>query len=234
MSSTKHNEQPGPNKSFLKMKDLSEATGVPKSTILLYVKQGLLPAPVKTSPNMAYYDPVCIEKIGFIKKIQASRRLPLAAIKGLIKEMDKGRDVTPLLELQTTLFGGCSEKMDINAFCKAANLSNETVKRFCDLELIIPLEKDVFDSHDLDLACRLAKSLDAGINPADLSFYPKIAKKIVSAEIQMREQYTKDLEYEDNARMTLEMTEMARGLRAYVIDRTLQKELIKFKGLKKK
>ena len=53
--------------SLLKMKQLADATGVAKSTILLYVKRGLLPKPVKTSPNMAYYDPICIQRIAFIK-----------------------------------------------------------------------------------------------------------------------------------------------------------------------
>ena len=37
----------------LRMKQLMEATGLPKSTLLYYVEQGLLPPPVKTSPNMA-------------------------------------------------------------------------------------------------------------------------------------------------------------------------------------
>ncbi len=55
----------------------------------------------------------------------------------------------------------------------------------------------------------------------------------MEAEIGLRETYTRDLGFRDNATLTLELTQMARGLRAYVIDRTLQKELIGFKGLKK-
>ena len=106
------------NPPLLKMKQLADATGVAKSTILLYVKKGLLPKPVKTSPNMAYYDPVCIERIVFIKKIQASHRLPLAAIKGLIREMDKGQDIAPLLELQSMLFGAAGKILDKKLFCK--------------------------------------------------------------------------------------------------------------------
>lgn len=220
-------------KRLLKMKSLSEATGVAKSTILLYVKKGLLPEPVKTSPNMAYYDPVCIERVKFIKNIQASRRLPLSAIKGLLKEMDNGRDVSPLLELQTTLFGGAGEKMDTASFCKNAGLTPEELNFLCCLELIIPLEDSLFDSHDLNLARQIKKCMDVGIDPKNLTFYPEYAKKIVTKEIQMREKYTKDLGFKEDAMLTLEMTQMARGLRAYVIDRKLQKELIKFKGLKK-
>ena len=38
----------------MRMNQLMVATGLPKSTLLYYVELGLLPRPVKTSPNMAY------------------------------------------------------------------------------------------------------------------------------------------------------------------------------------
>ncbi|MCG8634816.1 MAG: MerR family transcriptional regulator [Desulfobacterales bacterium] len=218
---------------MLKMKELADATGVAKSTILLYVNKGLLPLPVKTSPNMAYYDPLCIDRIAFIRKVQSTHRLPLAAIKGLLKEMDKGRDVTPLLELQSTVFGSSTGKMDARAFTGASGLTKQQLQELCGLGLIMPLEQDLFDEQDLELARQLKSCMDRGMVPEDLSFYPKFAKKIVEAEISLREAYTRGLGFRENAALTLELTRMARGLRAYVIDRTLQKELIGFKGLKK-
>ncbi|MCG8685476.1 MAG: MerR family transcriptional regulator [Desulfobacterales bacterium] len=232
MASTKGRLKNKNNAPMLKMKELAEAAGVAKSTILLYVNKGLLPQPVKTSPNMAYYDPSCVDRISFIKKIQASHRLPLAAIKGLLKEMDKGRDITPLLELQSTVFGGSADKMDAQAFAEEAGLTSKQLDILCSLKLIIPLEDGLFDDQDLDLARQFKTCLDRGMDLSDFGFYPEFAKKIVKAEIELRETYTKDLDFRENASLTLEMTRMARGLRAYVIDRTLQKELIGFKGLK--
>ena len=222
---------------MLKMKDLAEATGVPKSTILLYVKEGLLPPPVKTSPNMAYYHPACVRRIAFIKQVQSTRRLPLAAIKGLLKEMDRGRDITPLLELQSTVFGTDSEnteKMDARAFCRASGLGATVLEALVEMGLLIPLEPGRFDAQDLDLACQLSVCMEKGMDPEDLAFYPRYARGIVAAEIALREKCTQGLDYSENASLTLELTQMARGLRAYVIDRTLQKELIRFKGLKKR
>ncbi len=221
------------HEAMLKMKDLSQATGVAKSTILLYVKKGLLPAPVKTSPNMAYYDPGCVDRIAFIRRVQASHRLPLAAIKGLLKEMDKGHDITPLLELQSMLFGASTEKMDTQAFSRASGLTPKQLTALRVQGLIMPIEENLFDEHDLELARQLKVCLDRGMAMEDLAFYPAFAKKIVEAEIRLRETYTQDLAFRENAALTLELTQMARGLRAYVIDRTLQKELIGFKGLKK-
>jgi DNA-binding transcriptional MerR regulator len=221
------------NQPLLKMKQLADATGVAKSTILLYVKKGLLPAPVKTSPNMAYYDPLCIERIAFIKKVQSSHRLPLAAIKGLIREMDQGRDIAPLLELQSMLFGSAGETLDRDRFCKATGLTGSQVAALCRLELISPLEKNGFDDQDLAVARLLKECLDLGVAPVDLAFYPGFARQIVDREIGLREKYTMGLDFKENAGLTLELTKLARGLRPYIIDRTLTKSLLEFKGLNK-
>lgn len=219
---------------MLKMKELAEASGAAKSTILLYVNKGLLPQPVKTSPNMAYYDPACVARIQFIKNVQASHRLPLAAIKGLLREMDRGRDITPLLELQSTVFGSKTDKMDAVTFLKKSGLSSEQLEQLTHQGLIMPLEQDLFDGQDLDLARQFKRSMDRGMTVEDFSFYPEFARKIVEAEILLRDKYTSDLGFRENASLTLEMTRMARGLRAYVIDRTLQKKLIGFNGLQNK
>jgi len=219
--------------SLLKMKQLADATGVAKSTILLYVKKGLLPQPVKTSPNMAYYDPACIERIAFIKKVQASHRLPLAAIKGLVRELDKGQDIAPLLELQSMLFGAAGKILDRKKFCKATGLSDFQVSALCRLRLLVPLGQDGFDDQDLAVARLLKECLDLGVAPEDLGFYPEFARQIVDSEIQLRETYTKDLGFKENAGLTLELTRLARGLRPYVIDRTLTTSLLEFKGLNK-
>ncbi len=217
---------------MLKMKELVSATGVPKSTILLYAKQGLLPKPMKTSPNMAWYDPVCIERIAFIKQVQSTHRLPLAAIRGLVKEMEKGRNVDLMLELQTNVFGSGKKTVGKKAFCKATGLTGDELDRLCRMALIQPLEEDRFNEQDKAMGILFKQSLDLGMNPDDLDFYPELAKKLVEKELALREQHTADLAFEENASLTLELTRMARSIRSYVIDRTMQKRLMEYKGLK--
>ena len=53
-------------------------------TVKHYVREGLLPRPVKTSRNMAYYGEACIDRIKLIKKIQKEKFLPLEVIKRLL------------------------------------------------------------------------------------------------------------------------------------------------------
>jgi len=55
---------------MLKMNDLSKLTNTPKSTILYYIKEGLLPEPFKDKPNFHLYDEGNIQLIEFIKYLQ--------------------------------------------------------------------------------------------------------------------------------------------------------------------
>ncbi|HYH59770.1 MAG TPA: MerR family transcriptional regulator [Thermoleophilaceae bacterium] len=66
------------------MSELAERSGVSTATIKHYLREGLLPEPVKTSRNMAWYPPEFVERIQLIKELQERRFMPLKAIKGLL------------------------------------------------------------------------------------------------------------------------------------------------------
>jgi len=213
---------------FYKMKDLAAATGIPKSTILLYVNKGLLPQPVRPVSNVAYYHPDCVERIAFIRRIQSSHRLPLAAIKGLLKEMDRGKDINTLLDLQILLFATeGDQRLDAAGLEEAAGLSVSQADALVAARLLIPLEDGRFDPEDVAVAKLLKTGLQLGIKIEELSFYPRLADQIVENELDLRRRRTRCLTFEEDAALTLEMTHVARGLRTYIIDRVMQRRLIK-------
>jgi DNA-binding transcriptional MerR regulator len=76
----------GANGDLLRMGELAEASGVPAPTIKHYLREGLLPEPVKTSRNMAYYSPEFVDRIKLIKQLQEERFMPLKAIKSVLDE----------------------------------------------------------------------------------------------------------------------------------------------------
>jgi DNA-binding transcriptional MerR regulator len=76
----------GANGDLLRMGELAEASGVPAPTIKHYLREGLLPEPVKTSRNMAYYPPEFVDRIQLIKQLQEERFMPLKAIKSVLDE----------------------------------------------------------------------------------------------------------------------------------------------------
>ena len=71
-----------------RMKDLCEASGLPRQAIHFYIQQGLLPPGHKTGRNMAWYTEEHIERLRLIKKLQHEQFLPLKAIKALFDGED--------------------------------------------------------------------------------------------------------------------------------------------------
>jgi len=70
-----------PAKELLKISELAERAEVPVATVRHYLREGLLPEPVKTSRNMAYYPPEFVDRIRTIKRLQEERFMPLRVIK---------------------------------------------------------------------------------------------------------------------------------------------------------
>src|SRR5687768_16064729 len=71
---------------MLRMGELAEASGVSAGTIKHYLREGLLPEPVRTSRNMAYYPHEFVERIRLIKQLQEERFMPLRVIKSMLDD----------------------------------------------------------------------------------------------------------------------------------------------------
>jgi DNA-binding transcriptional MerR regulator len=82
----------------LKRSELAGASGVSTGTIKHYLREGLLPEPVRTSRNMAYYPPDFVERIRLIKRLQEERFMPLKLIKGVLEDAERPR--IPRAEVQ--------------------------------------------------------------------------------------------------------------------------------------
>lgn len=211
---------------LIKMKDLVSATGVSKATILYYINEGLLPKPVKTNPNVSYYPESFIEKIGFIKQLQNKHRLRLAQIKAVLKEQEKGHEVTPLIELNEVVFGKKEEvNYSFKEFAKQAGLKVQDVKKAIELNLLNPKSEAEFDAEDLAMARMLKRSIELGLTLDELDFYPKLAAEIVEKEIEIRKKLINKKSFEDIMAITLEITGIARSFRGYVIDRIFQEKV---------
>jgi DNA-binding transcriptional MerR regulator len=217
----------------LRMKELCEATGLPKSTLLFYVDQGLLPQPVKTSPNMAFYAPECVERAALIRQLQDNQRLPLSKIKAVLEAQDRGEDITPLLMVQQIIFGDQTEElMSLEEFCRQSGLGPQQVKELEQAQLLMPLSEEGYDSQDLAMAQVLARGGERGLTPEDASFYPRLAKQMVDAEMALRRRLTHSLPMEEDASLTAAMVQSARIMRGYIIERIFQKRVAASSNLK--
>jgi DNA-binding transcriptional MerR regulator len=110
---------------LLKMSQLAERSGVSAGTIKHYLREGLLPEPVRTSRNMAYYPPDFVERIRLIKRLQEERFMPLKVIKGVLDE-DPDR-AAALIELEDRIVERATAAQD------QRRISRSEVKRRYDI-----------------------------------------------------------------------------------------------------
>jgi DNA-binding transcriptional MerR regulator len=123
---------------YLKMKELAEASGVSAGTIKHYLREGLLPEPVKTSRNMAYYPPEFVERIRLIKQLQEERFMPLKLIKSVLDE-DPER-ARALVELEDRILERArqNEQRRVSAaeLRRRCGVPQEVLDRLAELEII--------------------------------------------------------------------------------------------------
>ena len=218
----------------LRMNELVATTGVPKSTILFYLSQGLLPQPRRTSPNMAYYEPACVERIRLIQQMQERHRLSLSEIKQCLDDEDRGSELGVYLELNEEVFGpgGPRRLLDAKAFCRETGLSANHLEELQQARLLLPLEEGRFDAEDVSMGRMYLGAFNFGIRARDLSYYADLGEKIVDQEMALRNRMTGRLPYSQDAAHTIAMVKNARICRAYVIDRLFQHRVAAMKDLK--
>ena len=126
---------------MLKMSELAEQSGVSAGTIKHYLREGLLPEPVRTSRNMAYYPPEFIERIRLIKRLQEDRFMPLRLIKGVIDE-DPER-AHALIELEDRIIERATAAQERGRVSRAEvrrryEVPDNVLERLEDLEILSP------------------------------------------------------------------------------------------------
>ncbi len=126
---------------LLKMAELAEQSGVSAGTIKHYLREGLLPEPVRTSRNMAYYPPEFVERIRLIKRLQEDRFMPLRLIKGVIDE-DPER-AHALIELEDRIIERAAAAQERGRVSRAEvrrryEVPDNVLERLEDLKILSP------------------------------------------------------------------------------------------------
>ncbi len=125
---------------LLKMSQLAEASGVSAGTIKHYLREGLLPEPVKTSRNMAYYPPEFVERIRLIKQLQEERFMPLRVIKRMLED-DPDR-TRALVELEDRIIeqamAGEERRVSKAELERLYEVPGEVIDRLAELGVLTP------------------------------------------------------------------------------------------------
>jgi len=125
---------------LLRMRELAQQSGVSAGTIKHYLREGLLPNPVRTSRNMAWYPPEFVERIRLIKQLQEERFMPLRAIKTVLDDdPDRAR---ALVELEDRILdralGDENARTSATEVRRRYDMPAEVLDRLVEIGLLTP------------------------------------------------------------------------------------------------
>jgi DNA-binding transcriptional MerR regulator len=188
--------------SGIKIGKIIRQTGVTRATIHHYVREGLLPPPVKTSRNMALYDRSCVDRVLLIKGLQSQTRRSLAEVKQLLEE---ARDHEGILRLRNQLEVEAVRTsnsplnpershsgMTLEALSERTGFSAQELRQFDALDLVNTYEEDgvtKVNAADVAVADALASLAQAGFDdahgfkPAHAVIYLDALKSLLQKEV---------------------------------------------------
>ncbi len=116
------------------MAELTKLSNTSKSTILFYIKEGLLPNPKKPKPNVHLYDEDSVEIINFIKYLQEHLNYTIIEIRSIINDnkIDFKNDTQRVINYLTALNGKNKEEEieDIKLRAKNFNIDAEVFETY--------------------------------------------------------------------------------------------------------
>lgn len=203
-----------------RMKDLCEATGLPRQAIHFYIQEGLLPPGRKTSRNMAWYSEEHLERLRLIKQMQHERFLPLKAIKAILEGREEAfapEQHQFLLEVKDRLAPAVTGTDGRRATVDADELSSRTGVEADELERAVELglvgasrdpqgrlriaEDDVWMIELFGEMRRMGFTRERGFTVDDLAFYQDAMNQLFQQEAKLISQRLSGLPADEAALM---------------------------------
>ncbi len=220
----------------MRMKDLVEATGMPRTAIHHYQREGLLPAAVKTAANAAVYGPEHVERLGLIRALRGNEMgpLPLGGVRQVLDMVDRGVEPEVAVALHALPRGVGAAESDASAkvertlsdVARGAGLSLSVARDLHKSGLLVGRpgegEARVFDEADAIAAGLIADLLGGeGVRPADLDPIAELMGELVRYERALTGLAIAGLDSEQAAERRHVMYRGLHALHTYLYSRTL-------------
>ena len=167
----------------MRISELSRVSGVPVATIKFYLREGLLPEGVRTSPNQAQYDDAHVQRLRLIRALVGVGGLSLAATRNVLGHIDEPTGLT--LDLLGTAHQAVAPELpDEVDLAPAVALLRRWGWDAC-ADAVGKGDEDRVDDALAGLAVALAALDDAGfvVEPARMDTYADAMMQVARAEI---------------------------------------------------
>jgi DNA-binding transcriptional MerR regulator len=178
---------------LLKISELADRSDVSVGTIKHYLREGLLPDPVKTSRNMAYYPEEFVDRIRLIKQLQEERFMPLRLIKSMLDDQpERARALIELEDriLEHALKGEEQTRVSAAEIRQRYDMPQEVLDRLAELEVLTPSSRG-YSASDVRIIEAISRfraggySERIGFTVYDTVRYKKAIEELVREEVRV-------------------------------------------------
>ena len=184
-----------PPQELLKISELAERADVPVATVRHYLREGLLPEPVKTSRNMAYYPPEFAERIRLIKQLQEERFLPLKVIRELLESGNGSPErLRDLVELEDRILeraaAGERERVPVEEIETRYEVPRDVLAKLAELGVLTPTA-DGYSPSDIQIVEAMSRFRAGGYDESigftvyDTLRYKQAMEALASEEVKI-------------------------------------------------
>jgi len=212
-----------------KMSELVAKTNVPKSTILYYIKEGLLPQPIKVKANLHKYDDEHVELIKYIKYMKEEIGSSIDDIKSILKNKNDSfsSSYSMLAPLMNTLSGESTslEHYTKTDFIEHFDIEETLLNQLLNDNILIPLDENNFTQKEASIINLVESFMEVGVDYTILKEYVKHAKIISELEQKMQKDLC-SVKGEDNfSTLWKIMFETLFSTKEYIFNRSTHKVL---------
>ena len=211
------------------MSELVAKTNVPKSTILYYIKEGLLPQAIKVKANLHKYDDEHIELIKYIKYMKEEMGSSIDEIKIILKNKNDSfsSSYSMLAPLMNTLSGESATLQHYARieFIEHFDIDESLLNQLLSDDVLIPLNENNFTQKEASIINLVESFMEVGVDYSVLKEYVKHAEIISELEQKMQKDLCK-VKNEDNfSTLWKIMFETLFSTKEYIFNRSTHKVL---------
>ncbi len=221
----------------LRMRELVARSGVPRTKIHFYLREGLLPPPTKTAPNAALYGEAHLRRLALLQEMREPQdggpALPLPQVRRVLEWVERGVEPEVAVLLQRAVAGdveGVDEgPFDAPDLARAAGVAPELLARLIEAGVLLPppdAGPSPFDGLDLRLLQTIAALFAEHDVPVDaLAPIATHLREASRLEMQLRDRVVGGLPVDGAAAATLALQRAGNLFHRYLFYRARQHDI---------
>jgi DNA-binding transcriptional MerR regulator len=175
-----------------KISELVAQTDVPKSTILYYIREGLLPEAKKLKSNVHRYNDEHLELIRYIRYMQEEIGSTNEQIKSALqnKNQSLSSSFSMIEPLMNTLSAIPADAVHYTKeqFAQMYDIDIELLNRLLDDDILVPISENDFTDKEATILKLITSFTEVGVDYAIIKAYVQHAKALSELEGQMQAQ----------------------------------------------